>query len=188
MIFQITGLPRSGTAFTAAFLNLHPECFCHHDLAAERDDWKEYSDYLNRRWEFVGEVSTYGWLPRAIRVGCPKVLIQRNPQEVKESVHKILGRTPDLDVYIRAAEEAHVWAIEHDAEVIPFRELFTVDGLARIWGHVFQGSLTPFPFEKATLALSMNTQRQDPKRAFGDARYVRQRLLTPTPCTASKLS
>lgn len=186
MIFQVTGLPRSGTAFVAAFLNLHPECFCHHDLAAERDDWKEYSEYLNKRWEFVGEASTYGWLPRAARPGAPTVLIVRNPEEVNKSIEKILGRTTGLDPLIKALEDAKRWADQTGAFVIDFRVLFQVETLRVLWEHVFQGSLVPFPFEKAALALTMNTQRHDPKKAFGDARFVRQRLLTPAPCTVSK--
>ena len=186
MIFQITALPRSGTAFIASFLNLHPECFCHHDIAADREDWKEYTDFLDRKWEFVGEVSTYGWLPRAYRHGVTKVLIQRDPTEVKKSVEKITNQRTELDVYIRAAESAQKWADEGKALVVPFTRLFTLDTLGLIWDHVFVGSFTPFPIEKARLALTMNTQRQDPKKAFGDARYVRQRLLTPDPCTVSK--
>lgn len=186
MIFQITALPRSGTAFVAAFLNLHPECFCHHDLAADRDDWKEHSDFLNKKWEFVGEVSTYGWLPRAHRPDGPKVYIKRDPTEVKKSVEKIMGNRTELDVYIRAAEAALEWAQKHNALVIDFKRLFTLDALGLIWDHVFTGSFHPFPVDKARLALTMNTQRQDPKKAFGDARYVRQRLLTPDPCTVSK--
>ena len=178
MIFQITGLPRSGTAFTASFLNLHPECFCHHELAADREDWKEYSEFLDKRWEFVGESSTYAWLPRAYRAGITKVLIQRDPTQVKKSVHNITGQRTELDVYIRAAEAAHRWAVEGRALIIPFHELFTLDALGKVWDHVFVGSFTPFPIEKARLALTMNTQRQDPKKAFGDAQCLRQRLLT----------
>lgn len=186
MIFQVTGLPRSGTAFLAAFLNLHPECFCHHDLAAERDDWKEYSEYLNRTWEFVGESSTYGWLPRAARPGAPTVLVVRDPVEVNHSLEKILGRTAGLDPLIKAQEDAKRWADQTGAFVIDFKYLFQIETLNVLWQHVFQGSLVPFPVEKAKLMVTMNTQRQDPKRAFGDARFVRQRLLTP--CTDTKPS
>ena len=186
MIFQVTAQPRSGTAFVASFLNLHPECFCHHDLAADRDDWKEHSEFLNKKWEFVGEVSTYGWLPRAYRPDGPKVYIKRDPTEVKKSVEKIMGNRTELDVFIRAAEAALEWAQKNNALVIDFKRLFTLDALGLIWDHVFTGSFHPFPIDKARLALTMNTQRQDPKKAFGDARYVRQRLLTPAPCTVSK--
>jgi hypothetical protein len=169
----------------ASFLNFHPECLAHHDLAAERDDWKEYSDYLNRCWEYVGEVSTYGWLPRAHRQFGPKVLILRDPLEINKSVERILGRSAGLEPLIKAAEDARAWAEKHGALVIKFPQVFTLDGLALVWDHIFDRTV-PFPVEKAKIAITMNTQRHDPKKAFGDARYVRQRLLSP--CTDTKPS
>ena len=189
MIFQVTGLPRSGTAFIASFLNLHQLCFCHHDLAADRDDWKEHSDELAISWPFVGEVSTYGWLPRAQRdnVVAPRVAIFRDPEDSHAALKRIMGeRVGGVDPFIKASSALREWAHKVDALCVPFDELHTVPALQQIWKHIFKAELgVPFPVEKAQQMITMNVQRNKPQEAFGDARLLRQRLLTPWPQVGS---
>lgn len=181
MIIQVTGLPRSGTAFIATFLNLHPYCICHHDLAADRDDWKEYPETLEKDWQFVGEVSTYGWLPKAQRpsVLSPKVAIFRRPEDSHAAVKRIMGhQTGGLDPFIHGYEALKDWAYRVSALRVSFEDLHTVAGLQEIWNHVFVPSWdTPFPVEKAQQMITMNVQRRNPQETFGDTRRIQQRLL-----------
>lgn len=159
MIFQVTGLPRSGTAFLASFLNLHPQCFCHHDIAAERHDWKEYSERLESKWRFVGESSTYGWFPRAQREGVPCIFIHRPYAEVAKSLHKIVGEVDVIPLY-ENEKLALNWAHQQQALIIPFYRLFDIRTLEEVWSHIF-GETKSFPVEKAAFHLSLNVQRKD---------------------------
>jgi hypothetical protein len=166
MIFQVTGLPRSGTAFLASFLNLHPQCFCHHDIAAERDDWKEYSERLEGKWRFVGESSTYGWFPRAQREGVPRIFIHRPFADIVKSLIKFM-RKEEIPVssLMRGEEVALDWARRLQAQIIPFNHLFDVRTLEQVWSHIFRETGS-FPVEKAEIFVAMNIQRNDIKETF----------------------
>lgn len=160
MIFQITALSRSGTAFMAAFFSLHPECIAHHDLAGEREDWWEHSERLERTWRFVAEVSTYGWLKRATRPRIDrKVFIERDPDEVFSALWKRTEEEPCYtDIHFQH-KIALQWAISQGALVVPFSELFSINRLQQIWWHIFHDYT--FPLEKAELFIKLNIQRQE---------------------------
>lgn len=177
MIFQVTGLPRSGTAFMATLLNLHPMCFAHHDLAAEREDWREHSESLERDHRYVGEVSTYGWLPKATRRDGPKVVIDRDPLAVVQSMNETLGKTHDIGPYRNTSVLLRQWAQAYNALVVPFEHLFKVDILAAVWHRLF-GEAGSFPLAKVQQIVTMNIQRQNPEQMLGDAEEARRRLFT----------
>jgi hypothetical protein len=175
MIFQVTGLSRSGTAWVAAFLNLHPNCYAHHDLAAETDMWLEESEDIAMLWEFVGEVSTYGWLPKATRLTGPKVFIERDPLHVWESIWKVQGERPILtDIQVQH-RTAHDWAVKQKALIVPFTRLHEIPVLRSIWKHVF-GSDYTFPLAKARLFVKLNIQRADAAEMVTNPEQARERL------------
>ncbi len=173
MISQVTGLPRSGTGFITVFLNLHPSCVAHHDIASETDDWRGYSERMEETVEHVIEVSTYGWLPKAHRPG-RKVFIDRDPVEIVQSMNDTLGIPHNVGQYHMLRRTALQWAKDNDALIIPFEALFTDELLEVIWGHLF-GNYR-FPVEKARILLNMNIQRHHPELMLGSAETARQRL------------
>jgi hypothetical protein len=161
----------------AAFLNLHPNCYCHHDLAAETDMWREESEDLAMLWEFVGEVSTYGWLPKATRVAGPKVFIERDPYEVWRSLVDVVGdlNAPELTDIQAQHRVATDWARKHRALVVPFNKVHNIPHLREIWKHIF-GSDYTFPVAKARLFVKFNIQRADAAGMVSNPEQARERL------------
>ncbi len=175
MIFQVTGISRSGTAWLAAFLNLHPGCFCHHELAAETSNWLEDSEDLHLFWDYVGESSTYGWLPKATRPTGPKVFIDRDPYQVFCSIWRVQNERPILTDIQAQHDAAYVWAVQQNAMIVPFTELHKTDQLQQIWSHIFGNDYT-FPVAKARLFVKMNIQRIDAAEMVSNPEQAHERL------------
>lgn len=177
MIFQVTGLSRSGTAWMATFLNLHPNCYAHHDLAAETDDWLDESEELASMWEYVGEVSTYGWLPKATRRTGPKVFIHRDPYEVFKSLWNATKERPILTNIQAQHAVAIAWAKEQKALIVPFVMLHDESSLMLIWHHIF-GTFSRYPRAKARLLTKMNIQRNDLAEMISNPEQAQERLFS----------
>ncbi len=163
--FQIIGLPRSGTAFLSALLNLCPDCVCFHELPATERDWKGVIARAREHWPVVGESGTYGWTPKAIIPESRKVYVRRDWRQSRSRFAAAARWAPSEPIYEALAESVENWAKEHGALQVDFAAPFPRETLARIWAHCL-GPDRLFPEEKAALQAAMNVQRASPEKIF----------------------
>ena len=164
-VFQIAALPRSGTAWISTVLNMVDGCIAFHELAATEKNWRGRIEHAAQYYSFVGDVTTYGFLPKANWPGCPKVFIHRNYEESHAASEKAFGKKFSKLVYHRGEEIGLDWARENGALVIPYSEMFRVGTvkliIAKVMPWVMFGST-----EKIEMACRMNIQRQGAAEAF----------------------
>lgn len=164
-LFQITGLPRCGTAFLAVMLSLCERCVAYHEIAATDKHWKETLALIRNTTPYLADCSTYGFMPKAIVEDSRKVFIDKPWKESQAQAAEAFGYETDEAAYEALSTRAKQWASEWDALVIPSAELWTIESLRKVWDHCFQGA-EEFPEQKVTLLLKQDIQRRDPKEAF----------------------
>lgn len=167
MLIQITGLPRSGTAFLSAFLSLHPECIAYHELAGYEDDYRTILDNSLKKYPFVVECSTYGYLPQCTYHESKKVFIARDMFESLRRSETAMGAVIALERYEELMDAAGEWVDTYGSLRVSFRNLFTVAELLRIWEFVFDSD-DYFSREKAELFCRLNIQMNNPKQFVSD--------------------
>ena len=175
-IFQITGLPRSGTAFLSSLFNLHPSCIAYHELIATEEDWRaplESSD-----WENVADVGTYQYFPGAVIPRARKVFVDRPAKDSCAAWNATSGYAiQTFDIISSLAQE---WVEREKPLVVNYASLWSVQSLKEIWDYCFEPTgpgIDVFPEAKAKLLLRMNIQRIDPATTFdpaGPSSRVRQ--------------
>jgi hypothetical protein len=118
----IAGLPRSGTAWLAAALNMHPEIFAFHE-AAETD--QSYMGRVTEKAQYFYHVvdCTTVTLPSFDGVPATRIWIDRDPAHCRRSLTKIFGaERVDLfwDHMVQMGEE---WKDRHQPQVFTFDDL-----------------------------------------------------------------
>ena len=164
-LIQITGLPRSGTAFVATFLALHPECVSFHELITKNENYRNKLAELNKIHKFVIDSSTYGFLPSCTFEQSKKVYLSRNIWESKKSAEVALNVPIDEKVYFDYLWKIKQWKTKYNPLVIKFEELFEKETLKKIWLYCF-GSEEYFMDEKAEHFIDMNIQTNHPEVIF----------------------
>ena len=163
--FQIVALPRSMTAWIATMFELCPRCKAYHELIATDDQWNQTLLQAAQRYQFVGDVTTYGFLPNATIHGGPKVLIDQSWQESARRSAKALKAEID-PAWMEAVHKAQSeWGKRHDALVVPYGRLLEMETLSQIWVHCL-GMNEPFPEDKVRSLTQMNVQRQNAHEVF----------------------
>lgn len=163
VLIQIAGVPRSGTAFLAAFLATHPKCVSNHELVATDPDWKgTLKDQLSR-WDFVVDSTTYGWLPKATIEGSKRIGLTRKPEESSKCATKAFGYAVDSSSMSYCYDQVLEWA--DGGLTMDYSGLFDVRILKAIWAYCF-GNEEFFSEEKARFFISMNIQRMNPEIVF----------------------
>ena len=143
------GLPRSRTAWLAAFMNTE-NIFCYHELVGSCTSLEEVKSKLQLpKYKAIGFSDTCGHLIHE-EFTCPKVIIHRNIEEVNTSLQKLYGtETSFLPLLeIEASRLQKVQGLHIDFEEID-------SSLKQI-----QEYCTDIPFDKnrASLLTSMNIQ------------------------------
>ena len=164
-LIQITGLPRSGTAFVATFLALHPECVSFHELITKNENYRNKLIELNKIHKFVIDSSTYGFLPQATFEQSRKVYLSRNIRESKKSAEAALNVSINDEVYFDYLWKINEWKAKYEPLTIKFDELFEVKTLKSIWIYCF-GNEDYFLEEKAEHFIDMNIQTNHPEVIF----------------------
>lgn len=164
-VFQVTGLARSGTGFISTFLNLHREAVVFHDIISDVEDWRGALSQAKTENEFVGDCGTYQYLPVAVIEDSRKVFIDRNPESSRQAAERAFGYRIPKENYAKAVDASKAWVAKYQPLVVPFNDLWTVDGLRKIWDHCYHWSA--FPREKAVQFLKMNIQRANAAEVFG---------------------
>lgn len=164
-LFQITGLPRSGTAFISTMFSLERDCIGLHEEGAENRNWKKTIDDLLLRYEFVADCTTYGFLPKASRTESVKVYLNKDPELSRSECQERFKYEIPFGSFDQLKVIADRWAIENNALVIDAKDLFNISSLKKIWDHCFAGRRL-FPEDKVSRLVTMNIQRQNPENVF----------------------
>jgi len=123
--FIISGLPRSGTAWIATFLNSLPGVFCWHESVQWGDEFDSYTDTFMLPYEHVGD-STTDTSEQFDVMRATRVWIQRNPDDCKACFRSKMG--PAVDEYWdKILEMGERWKRQHNPPVVIFEKLFSED-------------------------------------------------------------
>lgn len=157
--FLIFGLPRSRTAWLAAFLN-GPGIRCEHDLLGRCKSFGDLGRYLGRRSEGISGNADSGMLfyieqvLEAVPAETRLVLVERAAEEVRESWERLEAGVLE-PILPQLADAIATLKGRADVLVIPFAELD--DHMRGLWDHVTCETL-PFPEERFELFQRFNIQ------------------------------
>lgn len=163
-IIRVIGMPRSGTAFASMLLALHPDCMSYHELASYDKDWK--NTIAGNEADIVADCNTYGFLNEAKIDASVLIYLDRNAKGSRDATFKSTGHDLTLQQLENARKMMQKWAIENDAFIMNKGEVFTLDGMHRLWSVAF-GDHVEFPKEKAVELKKLNIQHHNPKVRFG---------------------
>lgn len=154
--FLILSLPRSGSAWLANFLTWG-DCFCYHELAAERPGLD-----LERQAPVTGAIDTGIWmLPKQLPAGVRLYGLRREPRRVSRSLRAVdLPVDPDYDLFRE---------MTRDLVTFEYERLYDVDYLRGVW-RTIAGPNSQFHSERARRLIPMNVQRD-----LGDLARLAQR-------------
>jgi hypothetical protein len=159
MIFSVSGLPRSGTCWAAAFFSMNQSCIGLHEFATCNVEWKNGIKKYDAIYEYVADCNTYSMItdfPYQKRIW-----IDRDPNECLKSSEALFGEI-----------DRHQWnkfvdrSMEYKKKcfIVPFREMFTDFWMNEMWFHVFKrNTLDLF---KSKMLAEMNIQRNKAKELF----------------------
>jgi hypothetical protein len=164
-LIQITGLPRSGTAFMATFFALNPDCVSFHELITKNDNYRNEIENQLKFHKFVIDASTYGFLPQCSYKDSKKVFLDRNPSDSLKSAEIALKTKIDKSTYNQYLEQIKNWKGSNEVLNVKFGELFKVPTLKIVWMYCF-GSDKYFSEEKANHFIEMNIQMRNPESIF----------------------
>lgn len=168
MIFQITGYPRSGTAWLTTMFNLAPEVMAYHELAMRTEVWKAELCHIQDRGLIAGDIGTYQYFPKAVIHNSRKVFINRNPEVAQERVSLATGSLLDLDMHLEWKRMADNWIAEWHPEVIEYDNLFKLETLEALWYYCVGKRNVPFPDGKVEQLLKFNIQLHEPAKALAN--------------------
>jgi hypothetical protein len=160
-IFQISGLPRSGTAWIATVLSLSPDVTCYHESLMQGDP---ETLLRNAPTKYAGDCSTYGFMPRMIIPSASKVFINRPIAECVECATKSFQRAQDEQTWKNMVRSVADFLQNWKLGFVPFESLFQESTVNQIVDYCCPGA-TIDPI-KLKLALSMNIQRSNPAETF----------------------
>jgi hypothetical protein len=135
--------------------NLHEGVFCFHELAATDSGWRMTRDLYSGA-DYVGDSSTYGYLPRCSFQKAVKVGILREPEE---SVKACRVAFPSLPVPDRGFDEAKQLLSKWADMCYLYKEIFDLKVLRSIFKYCCPNA--EFEHAKVGELLKMNVQRQD---------------------------
>lgn len=163
-IIRVIGMPRSGTAFASMLLALHPDCVSYHELAADDKNWK--MTITENESDYVADCNTYGFLEEAVIPHTVLIYLDRNPVASLESTLKATHHKLELRQFEQLHQRLTKWALDNDAFVMNEGEVFSLDGMLKLWVTAF-GSHVEFPHYKVEQLEKLNIQHKNPQIVFG---------------------
>lgn len=149
--FQIAGLPRSGTAWITAVLNLCPSVICVHE-AIDKNVPVPKNEYSS-----VGESGSHLLLPDFVNKKVDfRLFIYRDYSDSYDSLCKATDTDIPIDWWNEFLTPLAREFFNKSDMVIEFESLFTIEGIKKIWSKVTKD---PFEEDKISLMLGMNVQR-----------------------------
>lgn len=169
---QITGLPRSGTAFLSVLFTHVKDAQVFHELAATDNDWRlQHSQSMHSPRGVVIDCSTYGYLPKAIIPDARKVFIRQPWEESLQRAIKAFGFTPPAEGFRALAKMSDQWAEQWMPLIVDRENLFKIESLRLIWDYCLEGA-QEFPEAAAAHLLLMNVQRQNGAEIFNEKAMI----------------
>lgn len=166
MIYQCSGLPRSGSAWISAALNLAPDVLCVHEPLDKNVHTPESS------YRHVGQAGSHLLVPKYRDMDADlRIFIDRDANDAYES---LVAAVTDIDPGI-FEEMIYNPSLEYRDKadiIIDFDKLFTEDAVKHIWESI---SDTPFQRDKILFMLNMNVQRHSLEYDF-DGEFVKEAL------------
>ena len=163
-IIQITGLPRSGTAFMAAFSMLYPWANVFHENIADGGDWRGRLKDSVRDYPLTVDCGTYQYFPGAVYPGSEKIWIGRNSYDSAEAAAKAAGR-PFTDSDVKASgfllATWHKWRSQYAYSRFEFANLFNEDSLRLVWNTLDPDRNWAFPERNVRQLIRMRIVRKD---------------------------
>jgi len=159
MIFHISALPRSGTAWIASVLNLCPDIMCVHEPVDGKVPVPE------KAYRHNGQSGSHLLMPNVGRADL-NVYIQRDPDECYNATSVVMPvPMADRDYWnktlVRLATEC-----QGNADVVIFYEnLFTIAAVRYLWETI---SDEPFEQDKVAQMIGKNVQRQSLEYEISD--------------------
>ena len=164
-LIQISGLPRSGTAFMSVFMSLCPTCIGVHELGVSSDDWREELHELLTEHRFVADCSTYAHIKKLRIQNGKRVFIVQDPETSRIKSEKAFKYTIPEGSFNWLYDSGLEWVNETHGMVIQLSDLFCVETLERVWKYAFEDE-SVFPTRKVTELIAMNIQRNKPDEVF----------------------
>lgn len=167
-IIKIVGMPRSGTGFAATVLSMYPECIAYHELASSDPNWK--NTIANNECDYVVDATTYGHMKSAQIPCAVTIYLNRDPVGSLESCTRAFGRRVEPSEMERLHHEGIKWAMENEAEFFNDGEVFTLEGMERLWICAY-GKHVDFPADKMIQLQKMNIQHHNSRVLFGEGEF-----------------
>lgn len=170
---QITGLPRSGTAFLSVLMTHVKDVRVWHEAAAKDSEWNLIRNVkgLNGRVLTVVDCSTYGYLPKAIIPSARKVFIRQPWEESLDRSTKAFGFSPPPEGFRQLAKLADHYCDQWMPLIVERENLFKIESLRLIWDYCLEGA-QQFPDGAAQHLLLMNVQRQNGVEIFNERAMI----------------
>jgi len=152
MIFQVAALPRSGTAWITAVLNLCPDIMCIHEPVD-----LQVPVPLNS-YAHSGQSGSHLILPYCAAMEADlRIFIKRDSVECYESMDAAMDQIIGISDYRKyLVEPSHEYEAFADL-VVDFDELFKEETVRYIWEAI---SKMEFDSDKVRPMMNMNVQRQ----------------------------
>lgn len=161
-IIQVTGLPRSGTAWVTNLLNLHPECVAYHEPMAWRKDWRAMLEGTPSR--FVACCSTVGYLPEFFLEAEAHVALVRNPLDAQRAVNACGMRPIQTDEKFAWLTQAfQAYRDRKDVLQVKFENLFTYSTAGALWAYAFESVPALEDRLKLTEVCKLRVMNSDPR-------------------------
>jgi len=164
-IFQVTGLPRSGSAWLSAALNYAPDVICVHEPVDRRVP-EPKGEYRG-----VGEAGSHLLVPEyREREADLRVFIHRDAGECHEALSRAMGEEVPVDWFNDGLLPLGRDYLQQADIVLDYNDLFCFANVRKVWEKV---SAHKFDADKVAMLLGMNVQRNsleyDFEPAFMDA-------------------
>lgn len=157
-IIQITGLPRSGTAFMTALTMLSPEVNAFHECIADGPGWKERIQKSRLQYPITVDAGTYQYMPGAVIEDAQKFAIVRDSMESHLAAEKALGRRFSLESSESLDFRFKFWMRKYEVSYCVFHAIFKLDILKLVWDGLKLGE---FPESKVRQLIRMRIVRKD---------------------------
>lgn len=161
-LIQITGLPRSGTAFMSVLMSMHPQCISYHELIAKSEDFRnDLTDSLKRH-KYVVDSSTTGYMESCVFESSKKIYINRTASESLKSVKNAGFNDVNPYFYDELAKKIESWKLKYEVLEVKYENLFNPETLKSIWVYAF-GSDEHFVTEKVMNMCDMRIEIVNPE-------------------------
>lgn len=160
-LFFVSGMPRSGTAWVSALINICPAAYCLHEGEAQ------YREGLVRHLQCRDEFYAGDSAPTALAakfdgLSARRVAILRPLDEVQAATKIALHGLVSEDAVNSHYRDLQTWISRHSPLLIAFDELFTLAGAAKVWEHLLPREY--FPEDKIAILIRNRVTQVIPDR------------------------